>query len=294
MQLPDVHDEQHYPPSDFTTFPRRDIQRACLRTWQGLSQLRPVQPCWQGDRQHDHHHYSNMVIILIKMIRVREAGGRVEQSANWQNNLTTWEKARSGNHHFDHDHHMQIQIGWWWSSWWQRQSSTKDMACSMMLATIIKVDDWTIEFDNIISINHGAPKIQWWDPKMILMLNCLIITLEPNSGIWRVFTWVKAKTKEAAARESTNANWTLFSPFWLSRSYLFEFNFEKHLHRFVGNALWAQWWNTLPSTDTGDRFQRKFEIFLKIDMNYQPFFLSEQILDKLDFFYKFYTRGSPS
>ena len=45
MQLPDVHDEQHYPPSDFTIFSRRDIQRACLRTWQGLSQLRPVQPC---------------------------------------------------------------------------------------------------------------------------------------------------------------------------------------------------------------------------------------------------------
>ena len=148
--------------------------------------------------------------------------------------------------------------------------------------------------DDIISINHGAPKIQWWDPKMILMLNCLIITLEPNSGIWRVFTWVKAKTKEAAARESTNANWTLFSPFWLSRSYLFEFNFEKHLHRFLGNALWAQWWNTLPSTDTGDRFWRKSEIFLKVDMNYHPFFLSEQILDKFDFFYKFYTRGSPS
>ena len=147
MQLPDVHDEQHYPPSDFTIFSRRDIQRACLRTWQGLSQLRPVQPCWQGDRQHDHHqhdhhHHSNMVIILIKMIRVREAGGRVEQSANWQSSLTTWEKARSGNHHFDHDHHMQIQIGWWWSSWWQRQSSTKDIACSMMMATIMTSKSW--------------------------------------------------------------------------------------------------------------------------------------------------------
>ena len=34
-----------------------------------------------------------MVIILIKMIRVREAGGRVEQSSNWQSSLATWEKA---------------------------------------------------------------------------------------------------------------------------------------------------------------------------------------------------------